>query len=175
MKRVTNIYIFLLLTLSIQVHPESLGEDDVDLLHNDINRMFIAFEAGKVGPLLRKTHPSIYVLVGGKDKLEELTVAAVSQLREQGISFLSSELGDPTELYSAGKEEVCFIPRISLMEMQGSKVKSIGFLVAIREKGGSEWLYLDGSGIRKDQSLLWKLLPDLEKNISLPPNYFEML
>ena len=49
----------------------------------------------------------------------------------------------------------------------------IGYLVAVRSKDGGAWTYLDGAGLRTRPGLLYRLLPDLERDIPLPPNTLE--
>ena len=50
--------------------------------------------------------------------------------------------------YPAGSEEVCFVPRVSVMEVQGKKVKSTTFMVAVRYPATRDWKYLDGANLR---------------------------
>lgn len=143
-------------------------------LVQEVRDMFTAFENGDATGLIEKTHPSIYKLTGGKDAFERITKQAVDQLQAVDVKFLESELGEPTELYSAGDEEICFVPRISVMEVQGKKAKSTGFMIAIRPKDGGDWTFLDGSGLRNDAEYLWRTFPELKRDITLPPNFVEL-
>ena len=165
------------LTLSVvtSTFADSLSHAEVKQLKDEINSMMKLFENGDAQALIDHTHESIFELMGGKDAFEKLTKQAVVQLMNSGIKFLDSELGTPTELYPAGNYEVCFVPRTSVMEIQGKKVKSIGFMIAIRTKGEDSWKYLDGSGLRKNPQLLGVLFPELDPNIVLPPNTVELL
>lgn len=167
--------LLILAALSNSSFADTVSKSESNLLHAEINAMYKAFEAGDASLFLKKTHKSIYTLVGGKQNFEEMFELAVSQLNSQGVKFVEATLGEPTKLYDAGNEEVCFVPRVSVIEVQGNKFQSRGFLIAIRAKGGESWSYLDGAGLRKDQSFLWKLLPDLVKNVELPANYVEAL
>lgn len=168
MKRIIGFYFCL---ICFSVNAQSLSQTEIDYLHQDINAMFAQFENGDASGLLEKTHDSIYSLVGGKDSYKQVMEDSVKQIMDMGIKFISADLKDPTKLYSAGDEEVCFVPRISVMEANGIKIQSTGFMIAIREKGAEQWTYLDGSGLRNNQALLWQLLPALERDIDLPPNY----
>lgn len=167
--------VVLVFYFSAQAGAGELNKKEIKALHADIRSMYSAFEAGDPDLFIKKTHPSIYSMVGGKDNFSKTTKSAVSSLSSQGIVFISADLGKPTKLYTVGKEELCFVPRVSVMEVKGQKAKSMGFLIAIRKQGETKWSYLDGSGLRKDQSLLWKLFPNLTKDLNLPPNYIEML
>jgi hypothetical protein len=153
----------------------TLDASEIAQVKLEITSMYDAFEHGDAKALLAKTHESLYKLTGGKEAFEKATQQAVDQLRGSGIKFLRSELGTPTQTYVADEEEVCFVPRVSVMEIQGKQAKSTGFMIAIRKLGTDEWKYLDGAGLRKNPDLLYLLMPKLERGIELPPVSTEFL
>jgi hypothetical protein len=153
----------------------TLSEEETGYLRAEITSIMASFESGDAEALIAKTHPSLHPLMGGLEGFEKITRQAVEQLRQTGVKFTSAEVGTPTQTYSAGDEEVCFVPRVSVIELQGKKVKSTTFMIAIRRVGSQEWKYLDGSGLRKNPELLYQLLPQLERGISLPLNMIEVL
>ena len=167
--RLLNVLFFLIIT--INVYGQELSESDVQKLHQDIENIYVAFENGDASIILANTHPSIYTLVGSKEAFGEMMQNAVKQLNEAGVKFLSSELDAPTRLYVAGDEELCFVPRVYVMEIRGTKIQSVGFMIAARKIGSDEWKYLDGSGLREDQDMLWQFFPALDRGVELPPNY----
>ncbi|MET1257645.1 hypothetical protein ABVT43_21110 [Aliikangiella sp. GXAS 311] len=175
MKVIQKVLLIVMLISTENIFAIELSKEDVDQIHKDISGMYTAFESGDISLFLKSTHSSIYELVGGKANYESMTVSAIASLMEQGIVFHEATLGKPKRLYLAGDNEVCFVPRVSIMEIQGQKMKSTGFMIAIKKKDSSHWKYLDGSGLRKDQGLLWKLLPELSRDVELPANYIEML
>ncbi|MGB7387117.1 MAG: hypothetical protein WA929_05915 [Pseudomonas neustonica] len=170
----TIIAIFFAL-MCFHAYGKNLTADEVEYVRSDIDEMLAAFEEGDATVLIAKTHSSLYPLVGGKESFKQLTIDALAQLKATGIKFLSSELKSPTALYTAGEEEICFVPRISVMEIEGTKMQSVGFMIAIRKIDSGSWSYLDGTGLRHNQRLLWQLFPALERNISLPPNYISQI
>lgn len=141
-------------------------------IKRDVTQMISAFEAGDVDNFLSMVHGSLITLSGGEDQLKLVLTDALEKLNEVGIKFVSSEVQDPGEVYIAGDKIVVFVPRVSVMEIQGQKMKSMSFLVAIKDPN-SEWKYLDGSGLRNKQHLLWQLIPELQKDVRFPPNYIE--
>lgn len=94
---------------------------------------------------------------------------------QSGVKLLSSNVGSPTHTYAAGEEEVCFVPKMTVMELQGKQVKTVSFMIAIRPARGGAWQYLDGTGVRKNPEMLYQLLPKLEQGITLPENTVELL
>lgn len=153
----------------------TLGKTDVDVLRRDIDAMMAAYEQGDVEAMLRKTHSSLFKLVGDRDAFSRTAQQALDQLKAQGVRFVSSETGVPSDTYPAGDEEVCFVPREAVLEIQGKRVKSSTFMIAIRPAGGGEWTYLDGSGLRQNPQMLRTLLPALSHDVPLPPITFDVV
>ena len=163
------------LLFSLPAWSGALSDQEAAQLKSDVVTMYQAFEKGDAGPLIDNIHESIFELVGGKETFAKISRDALQQLMQLNIKFLSSEVGTPTQTYPAGDEEVCFVPRVSVMELQGQRAKTTTFMIAIRRVGGATWKYLDGAGLRKNPELLPVLLPQLTKEVQLPPNTVEML
>ena len=153
----------------------TLSAKEAENLRADVAAVAASVERGESGRLIESTHSSVLNLVGGPEAFADMTRQAVEQLKQSGVKFLSGEVGTPTRTYSAGEEEVCFVPRVSVMELQGKKVKSTTFMIAVRTVGGDSWKYLDGAGLRDNPDLLYQLLPKLERGVPLPPINVEVL
>ena len=154
---------------------EPLSDADASRLRADVTAMMTAFDRGDPAMFLELTHPSLQNLAGGPDAFAALVRQSLETLRQGGVKVVSAEVGAPTQVYSAGEEEVCFVPRVSVMEIQGRSARSTTFMIAIRRVGGSQWKYLDGAGLRRSPDLLYQLLPKLERGIELPANKVEAL
>lgn len=174
MKR-TGLALTLCCWLAMPAAAGTLTAAEADSLRTEIASIMTSFEKGEADALVALTHPSLHNLAGGKDAFEKVVRQAIDQLRQSGVRFVSAEVGAPTQSYSAGDEEVCFVPRISVMEVQGQAMRSTTFMIAIRRVGSRDWKYLDGAGLRKHPELLYQLLPRLERGISLPLNMVEAL
>lgn len=159
--------------IAIPAEAGVLGKADADFLRRDIDAMMSAFQQGDLDTVLGKTHPSVFKLAGDRDEFQRITRQALDDLSVRGVRFLSSETGVPGDTYPAGDEEVCFVPVASMLEVNGTRVKTTTFMVAIRPVGGGEWTYLDGSGMRQDPDLLYTLLPALSRDVPLPPVSFD--
>lgn len=165
-----------LLTVRLAATTGALSEAEAKVIKKDITHLLALFEKGDAQALLDQTHESIYPLAGGsKEAFDKLTKAAAEQIMHMDIKFLESEMGEPTEVYAAGRYEVCFAPRVSIIEVKGKKVKSIGFMIAARTTGQDSWKYLDGAALRKHPEMLAKLFPELDPKVKLPPNKVELL
>lgn len=153
----------------------ALSAADAERLRAEVASLTTSFERGDTEALIARTHPSLHRLVGGPEVFAKATRQAVEQLRQSGVKILSTEVGSPTQTYAAGDEEVCFVPRTSVMELQGKQAKSTTFMIAIRTVGAADWKYIDGAGLRSHPEMLYQLLPKLDRQAVLPPNTIEAL
>jgi hypothetical protein len=132
-----------------------------------------AFERSDVEAIIASTHPAIFNMVS-REEFEKTARQLVASLAGKATT-ISRTWGEPSAIYSSGPDEVCFLPSESVLEMNGKRANSKGFLIAARKKGTSDWLFLDGASLRKSPELLRKLFPDLPKDIELPPNQAELV
>jgi hypothetical protein len=163
------------LLLSVNAAAGTLKDAESKALIAKIDEMMVMFEKGNPEGLIAQTHPSVYAISGGKAQFEQAARMGIAQLAKYKVKFISSKLGTPTKTYSAGDEELCFVPRVSVMEINGQRARSTGYMIAIRPIGGKTWKFLDGAGLAKNPDLLYTLLPKLERNIPLPPHGVEKL
>jgi hypothetical protein len=168
-----NVLLCLLIILAHPVFGGELNPDEVKQLLARASQLKEAYDKGDTKKLMEMTHPSIHALANGKEEFEKMTAAAMEQVRSMGITILESSLGEPTKTYASGSDTVCFVPKFSVMSAQGRKFKSIGFLIAIRNGNGNDWLFLDGAVFRKNPELLQVLLPGLPKRVKFPENRIE--
>lgn len=160
-------------TIAMPVGAKTLDKADVDALRRDIDTMMAAYEQGDVERLLGRTHPSLFKLAGDRDAFSRTARQAFDQLKANGVRLVNSETGTPSALHLAGDEEVCFVPRVSILEIGGKRIRSTTFMIAVRPVAGGEWTYLDGSGLRRNPQMLHALLPALPRYVPLPPVAFD--
>lgn len=153
----------------------ALSTAEANALRADMSALMARFQAGDVDALISRTHSSLVALAGGQQAYEAMTREAMGQVEAQGVSFVSLELGEPTPTYPAGDEEVCFVPQVSVLQVQGRRVRSTSFMIAIRSAAGGPWSYLDGSGLKDRPEMLYQLLPALQRGVALPPSHAELM
>jgi hypothetical protein len=151
-----------------------LKPEEVEKVQSDIRKIMAAVQAGDASTVVNMTHPSLVKSVGGKAELQKMTLDALAQIKEANVKFLSNEVGAPSRIYTAGPEEASLVPTTAMMEVSGRKVKSTGFMVAIRKKNTNDWSYVDGAGFQDMPNLLEVLLPQIEKGVPLPPSKTEI-
>lgn len=146
-----------------------LNEEEKTHLVQEVKEMMKSFNEGDAKLLVEKTHPSIYKLAGGEENFKESLIQAAKQIMDLGIKAISDDISPPDRTYRAGEETVCFLPKKTVMEVNGQKIQSNSFMIAAK-KEGKEWKYLDGAGLRKNPDMLWLFFPELPKDIKLPEN-----
>lgn len=146
---------------------------ETEALRTEIAALVDSIEHGDAEAVVRATHPALHEFAGGEQALRDLLRTAMKQFRQMGLRILDDEVGQPTRPYAAGDEEVVFVPRESVMELQGKRMRSITYMIAIRPRAGGAWTYLDGAGLRDTPEMLHQLLPALKRSVPLPPNTVE--
>ncbi|HDS1532719.1 TPA: hypothetical protein QEK88_002599 [Stenotrophomonas maltophilia] len=144
-------------------------------LRQDVQAMLTAFAQGDAELIIARTHPSLKRLAGGDETYAQSTRDTVKALHKAGVVVISDEAGVPGRTYAAGDEEVCFVPRQSLLRVRETAIRSTSFMVAVRHVGTSQWRYLDGAGLIDNPAMLRQLLPALEPGVILPKGGVETL
>lgn len=152
-----------------------LSPSDAKALREDVRALMTAYARGDADFLIERTHPSLKRLAGGDEAFQAITRDALKTQHSTGVVVISEDVGVPTRTYAAGEEEVCFVPRQSLVRVRETPMRSTTFMVAVRRIGGSGWTYLDGTGLQDNPRLLRQLLPALEPSVILPKREIEAL
>ena len=137
--------------------------------------MMDAFARGDTELIIARTHPSLKQLAGGDEAYARMTRDTVKELRKAGVTIISDEAGVPGRTYAAGDEEVCFVPRQSLLRVREAPMRSTSFMVAVRRVGTTQWRYLEGAALPDNPGLWQQRLPDLEPGVVLPESETEAL
>lgn len=156
-------------------HSRGLDEAEADQLRGQVAELVELIQEGDAEALIERTHPSIYRLAGSRELFEDAVRVTTGQIRTSNIRTLKLEIGTPSPLYSAGDEEVTFVPRTAIMEIDGRKLRSSTFMIAVRPQAGGDWQFLDGAGLRRRSQYVYRLLPKLPPDIPIPANRVEVL
>ncbi len=152
-----------------------LSPAETDALQQDVRSLLSTFARGDTDAMIERSHPSVKRFAGGDEAYAKATRDAMKALDDMGLKVISDEVGEPTRTYAAGNEEVCFVPRTTVFTTDAQTVKSLTFMVAIRQVGGTQWRYIDGAAMQAMPELLRQLLPDLPRDVPLPSVSVEQL
>jgi hypothetical protein len=143
--------------------------DEVKVIHNAITKMQRCYREGDYDGIVAATHPSLIEQAGGEESFRKALEDAVAMLQSGKIKMGDDQLGAPSGLHDAADEWVCFVPKRNIIEVDGRKIRSQGFYVAVKKKEDGAWRFLDGAGMRNNPEMLWTLLPDLPRGVEIPP------
>ncbi|HDS1511861.1 hypothetical protein I5U67_18430 [Stenotrophomonas maltophilia] len=170
--------LLLALPMAMAVAPALAGElspEDSAALRQDVQAMMGAFARGDAELIIARTHPSLKRLAGGDEAYARMTRDNLKELRKAGVTIISDEAGVPGHTYAAGDEEVCFVPRQSLLRVREAPMRSTSFMLAVRRVGTAQWTFIDGAALLDNPALLRQLLPALEPGVTLPKGGMEAL
>ncbi len=153
----------------------ALSADESAALRQDVQAMMGAFARGDAELIIARTHPSLKRLAGGDEAYARMTRDTLKELRKAGVTIISDEAGVPGHTYAAGDEEVCFVPRQSLLRVREAPMRSTSFMLAVRRFGTTQWSFIDGAALLDNPALLRQLLPALEPGVTLPKGGMEAL
>ena len=173
MKHLLTLIALLFFTTSLHAQ-EDLPASESKAVVTEVQEMMAAFNQGNTDLLIKKTHPAVYQLVGGKEAFEQSAMEGVKQIMEMGIKIGELKVEQPSQCYKAGDEIVCFVPMSSVMTIKDQKIASTSFMIAAKNKEG-EWKYLDGTFVNTNPDQLWAFFPELPKDIKLPEVKIEPL
>lgn len=115
-----------------------------------------------------KLVPAVLMRKLGEENVRKQFKADFDECKASGMRFLETTFGDPTPVHVSEGQEVCFLPRTSIIQTPDKKVRSTAYWVAVRELGSEEWKFLDGAPVNANQRALWGLFPSLPEDLTLP-------
>jgi hypothetical protein len=126
-----------------------------------------AFNKSDFDTLIKHT-PDVLFRWFGKDAVARGARESRSVANDTGIKYLAVEFREPTETYQTSTEVICFLPRTSVLQVQGRQIRSASYCVAVRENGKPLWKFIDGTAFKDDTRFLRKFFPELPGNLRLP-------
>jgi hypothetical protein len=128
------------------------------------------FENGDADVVIQGTCKVITKLIP-QEQFEALTRQAMVMMKE--MKYESNVYGEPTECWKVKDGDLCFLPRKSVIVIEGKRVSSVAYFICVQE--GGKWTFLDNASVSKNPELLWQLFPELSKEVKLPPSEVKVL
>ncbi len=153
--------------------PRELSADEKTALIKEADATMDGFIKGDADAIIKRTSKLILKLIPSQEQFEKITRDAVAGMKAQGVSIDENKNGEPTLCYSTTSGDVCFLPRSGTLSISGRRIKSTTYFICVHEDGS--WKFLDSATVHKQPELLWQLIPDLPKDLKLPPNSMEVL
>jgi len=125
-----------------------------------------AFAKGDYNTLADHTYPKLLATIGGKKTFIQTVSMAMSQLKNQGMSFAKVVVGNPGEIYPAGTELDCLVPETITLKFQGKYMTTTTYLLAISPDKGKTWYFAD-TGSNSPEKLK-QLQPNYNPKLVIP-------
>jgi hypothetical protein len=157
MKYFSLLLVFILsLSLSAQTDNENLNEQ---LLH--LKNAFLEEDFSTVADY---TFPKIIEMMGGKEKMVEVTKNTFSKMKSQGFILDEISFKDSSNFFTHNGDLQSTITKVLVMDTPNGKVKTETTMIAISKDEGENWVFFDTSGMQKAsvQSFYANMHPDLE-------------
>lgn len=130
------------------------------------NAMGKAFIEARYEDFSGYTHPTIEIMMGGKQKLVSEVRRSFEQLKSEGVSFTDISYGAPSEALVYEGQLQCTLPQIIEMEVESGTVTTSTILIAVSMDNGKSWYFIDPGD--QDINTMRKIIPTLSPKLQLP-------
>lgn len=159
--------LFALALLGLGFTSAGMAEDPRPLIKASAQKTATAFLEKDWATVLDNTHPNLFRLTGGKERAQNQIAEAINQLAKQGYHISNYGVGKPTILQEEGGWKVSFVPIMMTLIGQNRRIKSDGYLMALKGPEDQRWYFLDGAMLTPQ--LLAAVAPPIAGKIALPP------
>lgn len=136
-------------------------------LQEQVSQMIHAFVSSDYETLIKFTYPSLIEEAGGPEKSFEQIKKDIEDLKNQGVTFDSVYVGQPTIFVNAGEEIHTLIPETMFVNGPRGTLMSESYLIAITKDKGLTWYFIDAAEI--DNNNIKKMLPHYNLDLKIPP------
>lgn len=104
---------------------------------------------------------------GGKEKLIEMSAMSFRELKSNGLKISNFTYEMPNDKTVTSLNTIVLIPTQMEIKSDAVTIKSDSYLIGFKPQGGSEWQFVDASGIKNREGIEF-LLPEYPKDKLLP-------
>jgi len=171
MKRLYSVLVALAL---IGANAEAVqSEADAGRVQQDVKALIDALYNADVDTVVRYTHPTIIAMQGGLQGTRKAVQDVVLKLKSAGMRVESLTFPKPPEFLEGGGRRFAVVPTLSIISANGQQIESLNFQLGVLEPGSTEWAYVEGSRITKQN--VQSLFPGFPATYEFPPFYRKKL
>ncbi|KAF2519084.1 hypothetical protein E0W68_04755 [Flavobacterium salilacus subsp. salilacus] len=164
MKRILLLFIILLVMPAAKGQPANGDMDTVILQEAD--KMGKAFVSAEYDAFAEFTHPTIVIMMGGKEKMISEIARSFDQIKSEGVSFKNVSYGAPSEIIQYEGQLQCTLPQMIDMKVDNGTVTANAVLIAVSMDNGAKWYFIDPTG--NDIATMRKIIPTLSPALKIP-------
>lgn len=110
---------------------------------------------------------------GGVGKVRQVLQSVTQGMQELGTQIQIFKFPEPPEFLEGGGRRFVVVPTLQFLTAQGQKVESLNFQLGILEPGATQWVYVEGSRLNKQN--IQTLFPGFPADYEFPPFYRKKL
>jgi hypothetical protein len=129
--------------------------------------MVDAFMNSEYKTLVKYTYPKVVQMMGGEQQMINIVDKSISEMKEQGYSFKSVQIGLTNQRVKAGKEIHALVLQTLVMSVPGGSITAPSYLLAISANGGKQWHFVDTAPLN-DKAKLKAIFPYFNLALKIP-------
>jgi hypothetical protein len=140
--------------------------DEAEILRAS-RKIAAAFVDGNWDVVLGSMDRRYYEKLGlSKENMDAELASIKKDFEESGVKFLRCEPIEPDEIHRLEPYTIAFVATKNEMTVKGTTVAGTGLLIAAKYRGGSNWWFLDGTSMDRDEIL--NFYPELPRDCKIP-------
>lgn len=167
MRQYKFLAIFLLQFLYSQAQDDFNNKEVRAALKKSAQTMVQLFSKENFEEYVKYVHPKIIQMLGGKEKMIEGLKISLNQMKNEGFTFKSISVGNPSKIISTQGELQSVLPQTIEMNNADGVLKTISYLIAISKDDGKSWHYIDTSDKNLEQ--IKRVFTTLSDDLIIPP------
>lgn len=143
------------------------GNEDIKiLLLQQADKMGNAFVTADYPAFAEFTHPTIVIMMGGKEKMTAEIQRSFELIKSDGVKFEKVTYGIPSKMIQFEGQLQCTIPQMIDMKVKEGTVTANSVLIAVSMDNGENWYFVDPTG--NDIATMRKVIPTLSPALTIP-------
>ena len=151
------------------VSPKKVVLDEATTVQNDVRMVLNAGFQNDVDTMLRYTHPQVIVGLGGPEKARDTYQKMLSEVTKSQMKLESLTFPAPPTFLRSTQRRFALVQTASVIDFGTRRVEDLGYQLGILEPDSTEWTFVDGARISKDNVRI--LFPDFPADVELPKTY----
>ncbi len=160
-----NYYIFILFIFSNYTFSQNKFSNKIK---SDCEIMISAMKNSDYNRILDYTYPKIIEIGGGKEKLSSLMKTTFDKMKNEGYVFENQILDEPQNIYIAGKELHCIVPKKTIMKTPKGRIQATYYLLAVSKDNGRKWFFVETHLLNDENRKL--IFPNFNSALKIPKN-----
>ncbi|MDD5150985.1 MAG: hypothetical protein PHC28_11015 [Flavobacterium sp.] len=158
-------YLYILLILSNYTFSQNQFSSKIK---SECEIMISAMKNSNYNKILDYTYPKIVEMGGGREKLSSLMKSTFDKMKSEGFVFENEIIEEPQNIFIAGKELHCIIPKKTIMKTPKGRIQATYYYLGISKNGGGKWYFIETHMLNDENIKL--IFPNFNFDLKIPKN-----